>query len=181
MPDPAANPSPFNSVSSDDSQNQGFPSDLQPPERPWPGLDRLAVSQAIGGLTLGLIALYTSYDHISIASLRIELEQQWGVPFIAASVAIISLDAQLATRARDRAAHEGNRQRNLAREEAQAADRERDRADRERNRAAQSRERQAQDLALLRRSAVLSARVQLVPSGRNRARLASFLTLIEPD
>jgi hypothetical protein len=30
---------------------------------PWPGLDRLGVLQALGGLVLGLIAVFSSYDH----------------------------------------------------------------------------------------------------------------------
>ncbi len=43
-----------------------------PPEflltsHPWPGLDRLGLTQAIGGLALGLIALFSSYDHLTIA------------------------------------------------------------------------------------------------------------------
>ena len=68
---------------------------------------------------------------------------------------------------------------------ADEAARERDRADQERNRAAEARERQAeaaerqrQSLAELRRSALLSARVQLGPSPTNRARLRTFITLM---
>ncbi len=48
-----------------------------PPEfastpRPWSslegfGLDRLGLTQTIGGLVLGLIALFSSYDHITFA------------------------------------------------------------------------------------------------------------------
>ena len=70
-----------------------------PPEspqlkRPWPGrdrlgLDRLGLTQAIGGLILGLIALFSSYDHITIAGRSLPIQQQWGIPFIAASVATI--------------------------------------------------------------------------------------------
>ena len=57
-------------------------------KRPWPGLDRLGLTQAIGGLVLGLIALFSSYDHITVAGRTLPLQQQWGIPFIAASVAI---------------------------------------------------------------------------------------------
>jgi len=69
--------------------------------RPWPcldriGLDRLALTQAIGGLALGLIALFSSYDHISFGGRTLHLQQQWGIPFIAASVAVVFIDAQLA-------------------------------------------------------------------------------------
>ncbi|WP_411873360.1 hypothetical protein [Vulcanococcus limneticus] len=54
-----------------------------PPELPatsptWPGLalDRLGLTQAIGGLALGLIALFSSYDHLSIAGRNIPIPQQ---------------------------------------------------------------------------------------------------------
>lgn len=86
-----------------------------PPEspyllRPWPGLDRLGWLQAVAGLVIGLIALFSSYDHITVASRSLSLPQQWGVPCIAASVALVLVDAQLATRARDRAAESRERQ-----------------------------------------------------------------------
>ncbi len=72
----------------------------------WPGLDRLGSTQAIGGLALGLIALFSSYDHLTIAGRTVAIPQQWGIPLIAASVAIIFVDAQLATGSRLRAEHE---------------------------------------------------------------------------
>jgi len=109
------------------------------------GLDRLGFIQAIGGLVLGLIALFTSYDHLSVAGRTIAIPQQWGIPLIAASVAIIFIDAQLATGSRLR-------------------------ADEARECQAQIAERQNEDLALLRRSAVLSARVELDPTPSNRSR-----------
>jgi hypothetical protein len=112
-------------------------------QRPWPSLDRLGLIQAIGGLLLGLIALFSSYDHITFAGTSIQLQQQWGIPLIAASVASVVVDAELATRARDRAADEGAR---------------------DRDRAAESRERQTKSLGRLHTAAVLSARVQLDPS-----------------
>jgi len=68
-------------------------------QRPWPSLDRLGLIQAIGGLLLGLIALFSSYDHITFAGTSIQLQQQWGPLFIIASVATIVVDAELATRA----------------------------------------------------------------------------------
>jgi hypothetical protein len=185
-----------------------------PPELPatppsWPGpghlglgpfcLDRLGLTQAIGGLALGLIALFSSYDHLTIAGRTIAIPQQWGIPLIAASVAIVFVDAQLATGSRLRAEHraaraadETARERNLASEERwraeqreNEADRERNRADRERNLAAEARERQAEaaerqrkSLERLHQAAVLSVRVQLDPSDTNRARLQTFLTLL---
>jgi len=50
-------------------------------------LDRFGSIQAIGGFVLGLIALFSSYDHITLARHTIHLQQQWGIPCIAASVA----------------------------------------------------------------------------------------------
>jgi hypothetical protein len=135
--------------------------------RPWPGLDRLGLIQAIGGLLLGLIALFSSYDHITLAGTNLQLQQQWGIPLIAASVATVLVDAELATRARDRAAYE--------------ADRNRDRAAESRERAAESRKRQLERLECLHSAAVLSARVQLDPSATNRARLRAFLALISGE
>ena len=158
-----------------DSETPPAPPDLPAQQRPWPGLDHLGAIQAGGGLILGLIALYTSYDHITIAGHNIGLQQQWGIPLIAASVATVVIgfvkhsaplgrDSQLATRARDR---------------------DRDRADQERNRGAEARERQAETAERQRKSferldqaALLSARVQLDPSSTNRARLRAFLTLM---
>jgi hypothetical protein len=128
--------------------------------RTWPGLDRLGLIQAIGGLFLGLIALFSSYDHISIPGTNLQLQQQWGILFIAASVAAIFVDAELATRARDRAANQGAR---------------------DRDRAAGSRKRQVGRLERLYTAAVLSARVQLDPSASNRARLRAFLALISGE
>ena len=73
-----------------------------PPELPaippfWPALDRLGLTQAIGGLALGLIALFSSYDHLTLAGRNVPIPQQWGIPLIAASVAIVFVDAELAS------------------------------------------------------------------------------------
>lgn len=141
-------------------QPPAAPPESRDSQRPWPGLDRLGWLQAIGGLLLGLIALFSSYDHITLAGTRLQLQQQWGPLFIAASVATVVVDAQLATRARDRAANQGAR---------------------DRDRAAESRERQTKSLGRLHTAAVLSARVQLDPSASNRARLRAFLALISGE
>jgi hypothetical protein len=142
------------------------------------GLDRLGLTQAIGGLILGLLALFSSYDHISVVGRTLQLQQQWGIACIAASVATVFIDAQLATRARNRSTHEGDRDRDLAREERQRADQERNRAAEARERQAQDHQRQSTELAFLRRSALLSARLQLDPSTSNPTRLRAFLTLM---
>jgi len=87
-------------------QEPAIPPESSPTPSSWPGLDRLGCTQAIGGLVLGLIPLFSSYDHITVAGRTLQLQQQWGVAFIVASVAIILVDAQLATRSRLRVAHE---------------------------------------------------------------------------
>jgi hypothetical protein len=135
------------------------------------GLDRLGVLQVLGGLALSLIALFSSYDHITVFGRSIVLQQQWGIPFIAASLATVVVDAQLATGSRLRAAQDE------ARAEDEAAE-ERDRADRERNRTAEARERQTESFKRLDRAALLSGRFQLDPTPTNRARFQLFLTLI---
>jgi hypothetical protein len=135
------------------------------------GLDRLGLTQAIGGLALGLIALFSSYDHLTLAGRTIAIPQQWGIPLIAASVAIVFVDAQLASGSRLRAADEQQSDRDRAEQRENEANR-------ERNRAAEARERQAENLECIRQAAVLSARVQLDPSDTKRARLQTFLNLL---
>lgn len=146
-------------------------SDLSQHEQRNPWLDRAGLIQAIGGLLISLIALFSSYDHISLATTTIPIQQQWGILWIASSLALVLVDAQLATRSRLRAANEA----------AEA----RDRADQERNRAAEARQRQAEaaerqreGIALLRGAALLTARHQLDPSEANRSRLNAFLALL---
>jgi hypothetical protein len=95
-------------------------SDLEAPPPRWPGLDRLGTTQAFGGLALGLIALFSSYDHVTLAGRSLQLQQQWGIIFIAASVAtVVVVDAvfsegvaQLASRSRLREADERLEERN---------------------------------------------------------------------
>ena len=165
-----------------------------PPELPathpsWPALDRLGLTQAIGGLALGLIALFTSYDHLTFAGRNIAIPQQWGIPLIAASVATVftgcvqygapvGRDAQLASGSRLRAEHRAARAADAAIRAAQDSARAADEAARERDRAAEARERQGQATARQDRCALLSARVLLDPSDSNRARLQAFLSLI---
>ena len=165
-----------------DSETPPAPPDLPAPQRPWPGLDHLGAIQAGGGVILGLIALFSSYDHITAFGRSIGLQQQWGIPLIIASVATVFIDAQLATRTRDRArdradqaALEAKRERSLAADEANRKENE---ANRERNRAAEARERQRKSFERLDQAALLSARVQLDPSDTNRARLQTFLNLL---
>jgi hypothetical protein len=136
------------------------------------------LTQAIGGLALGLIALFSSYDHLTLAGRNFPIPQQWGIPLIAASVAIIFVDAQLATGSRLRAEHRAARAADERKSDRNRAEQRENEADRERNRAAEARERQAESLECIHQAAVLSARVQLDPSDTNRARLQTFLNLL---
>jgi hypothetical protein len=61
-----------------------------------------------GGLVIGLIALYSSYDHVNFFSSTIHLNQQWGLWPIVTPLAVViivakgfcSAVAQLASRSR---------------------------------------------------------------------------------
>ena len=131
------------------------------------GFDGQGGLQLIAGLVIGLIALYSSYDHVNFLTSTIHLNQQWGVWLIAASLAIVVIDAQLASRSR---LEEQNRRCEEARTAAE-----------ERNRAAEATKRQGQGIALLRSAALLSARIQLDPSELNRSRLNAFLALLAEE
>jgi len=120
---------------------------------------------------IGLIALYSSYDHVNFFRSTIHLNQQWGVWLIVTSLAVVAIDAQLASRSR---LGEENRRC----EEARTAAEERNRATEARERQAEAAERQGQGIALLRSAALLSARAQLDPSELNRSRLNAFLALL---
>jgi len=82
------------------------PADLHSPRRL--SLDRFGITQALSGFVLGLIALFSSDEHITLADTTIALQQQWGILFIAASVASVfvvaegfcAAVAQLASRSR---------------------------------------------------------------------------------
>ena len=49
-------------------------------------LDPQGWIQALGGLVIGLIALLSSYDHLSLPAGAIPHPQQWGIWFIAATL-----------------------------------------------------------------------------------------------
>jgi len=166
-------------------QERGSTPKLEELRRPAFIFDRQGWTQAIGGLVIALIALYSSYDHISLPAFQIRINQQWGVWFIAASLAFVLIDAQLATGSRLRAAHDAAEERDQTNQERYRTDLERNRANQERNRAAEARERQTegterqgQGIALLRGVALLSARYQLDPTKLNRSRLNAYLALL---
>ena len=139
------------------------------------GFDGRAWVQLLGGLVVGLIALYSSYDHINFGPARVQLEQQWGIWCILASLAVVLVDARLATQSRRR---EEDRRREEAFARIQATNetaRERDLAARERDRVAR------REAAQLRRARVEAeaSRSQLAysvdPSPAQRAQLEQAL------
>ena len=175
---------------------------LSPPPS-WPGLDRLGLTQAIGGLALGLIALFSSYDHITFAGRNIPIPQQWGITLIAASLATVFTGfvqfgaplgryAELASLSRLRAAderksdrdraeqreNEADRERNLAGKERQRADRERNLAGEERQRANRERNRadEARD-----RAAEAAERQGQATARQDRCALLSARVLLDPS
>jgi hypothetical protein len=108
--------------------------------------------QALAGIVIALIALLSSYDHISL----------W---FIVASMALVVVDAQLATGSRLRAAHDA------ARAEDEAAE--------ERNRAAEERERAARRAQRQARCDLVQLRHQLNPSAFHTRQARDVIALLE--
>lgn len=96
----------------------------------------------LAGVVIGLIALFSSYDHITLPGRILPLQQKWGIWLIAVSFSVVLVDAELATRARDRAANEGVRAANERTEDRIRSDQERDRASYASERQAQAAERQ---------------------------------------
>ena len=78
------------------------------------GLDGQGWLQIVGGSVIGLIALYSSYDHFNVFGRVIPLNQQRGDSFILASLAVVFIDAQLASRSRLRAENEAAEARDRA-------------------------------------------------------------------
>jgi hypothetical protein len=129
------------------------------------GFDGKALLEAGVGSVVGLIALFSSYDHVSFPHRQLPLQQQWGVWLIAVSLPLIFTDAQLAARSRRRDA-----------DRALEAENE---AARERNRAAEERQRVAQLDALRARLDRGRLAFQLDPSANNRRKLQRLLSLLK--
>ena len=128
-------------------------------------LDLQGWIQAIAGLVIALIALLSSYDHISLpAGAKLQLPQQWGVWFIAASVALVAVDAQLATGSRLRAAQDS----------ARAADETAE----ERDRAAEAREQATRRARIQDGCLVAQCRFLLADTSRNRLQLSEALAVL---
>jgi hypothetical protein len=86
--------------------------DLDAPPPWWRlGFDGKALLEAVVGNVVGLIALFSSYDHVSFPGRVLPLPQQWGVWLIALSLPLVFADAQLAARSRRRTAQDAARER----------------------------------------------------------------------
>jgi len=120
--------------------------------------------RALDGGVVGLIALFSSYDHLSLPHRQLPLQQKWGVWLIALSLPLVFADAQLAARSRCRDAD-----RALKAENETA---------RERNRAAEERQRVARLDALRNRLDRGRLTFQLDPSANNRRKLQRLLSLL---
>ena len=114
---------------------------------------------------IALIALLSSYDHIALpAGAKLQLPQQWGVWFIVASVALVVVDAQLATGSRLRAAQDSARAANEAAEE--------------RDRAAAAREQATRRARIQDGCLVAQCRFLLADTPRNRLQLSEALAVL---
>ena len=172
----------FRSPSGSESDSSLFaaqpPPEPAPPSPPRLGLDRQGLLEAATGTVIALIALFSSYDHISLLDRAIPLRQQWGIWLIAASLALVFVDAQLATRSRSREKARLDREEYRFNRAEDSRQREAHEADRERNRAAEAAERQRQATARLHACAVLGGRFHLDPSPANANRYRAFLALM---
>jgi len=156
-----------------------------PKRRPW--FDRQGIIQAHAGFVVALIALLSSYDHISLpAGIDFQLQQQWGVWFIVASMALVVADAQLATQSRHREADQHLEAANEAAEERIRADRERNRAAEERILASEERvrsDRERERAALRAQQQARCNRVQLChqlePNEVNAQRVRDVISLLD--
>jgi hypothetical protein len=142
-------------------------------------LDSQGAIQAIAGIVIALIALLTSYDHISLpAGTALQLPQQWGIWFIVASMALVLVDAQLATGSRSRERDRAVRAAQDAARAAQDAARAEDEAARERDRATEERERAARRARRQDRCALAQFEFQLNANAATRQRLADLISLL---
>jgi len=76
------------------------------------GFDGKALLEAVVGTVVGLIALFSSYDHVSFPHRQFPIQQQWGVWLIVVSLPLVVADSQLAARSRRRTAQDAARERN---------------------------------------------------------------------
>jgi len=150
------------------------------------GFDLQGWITVVAGVLLALITLFTGYDHVDLfGRVTVRINQQIGVFILLASLATLVVEAQLASRRRNRdqidraraAAERARAEVDRARE-ADAAARERDLAGRERNRAAEERERAARRAQRQDRCTLAQLEFQFSPNDTTRRRLSDLIALL---
>ena len=95
------------------------------------GFDLQGLITVIGGVLLALITLFTGYDHVDLfGRATIRINQQIGISVLFASLATLVVEAQLASRRRDRDQSDRAREADSAAEERERAARRAQRQDR---------------------------------------------------
>ena len=143
------------------------------------GFDLQGCITVVAGVLLALITLFTGYDHVDLfGRITVTINQQIGVFILLASLATLVVEAQLASRRRNRdqidraraAAERARAEVDRARE-ADAAARERDLAAAERERAARRAQRQD-------RCTLAQLEFQFSPNDTTRTRLSDLIALL---
>ena len=143
------------------------------------GFDLQGCITVVAGVLLALITLFTGYDHVDLfGRVTVRINQQIGVFILLASLATLVVEAQLASRRRDRDQIDRARESDAAARERNLASQERLRADRERNRAAQERERAARRAQRQDRCTLAQLEFQFSPNGTTRRRLSDLIALL---
>jgi len=129
------------------------------------GFDLQGLITVVAGVLLALITLFTGYDHVDFfGRVTVRINQQIGVFILLASLATLVVEAQLASRRRNRDQIDRAR-------EADAAARERDLAAEERERAARRAQRQD-------RCTLAQLEFQFSPNDTTRRRLSDLIALL---
>ena len=143
------------------------------------GFDLQGWITVVAGVLLALITLFTGYDHVDLfGRVAVRINQQIGVFILLASLATLVVEAQLASRRRNRDSNDRAREADAAARERDLASQERLRADRERNRAAQERERAARRAQRQDRCTLAQLEFQFSPNGTTRRRLSDLIALL---
>jgi hypothetical protein len=136
------------------------------------GFDLQGLITVVAGVLLALITLFTGYDHVDLfGRVTVRINQQIGVSLLFASLATLVVEAQLASRRRDRDQIDRARA---------AAERARAEVDRSREADATARER---DLAARRaqrqdRCTLAQLEFQFSPNDTTRRRLSDLIALL---
>jgi hypothetical protein len=130
-------------------------------EEPLPRLDQFGLAALLAGRQAELITFFTSYGHVNIpAPVRIDVNQQIGIPLLLAALAALDGEVKMASNNRCTA--------------------QRDRIE-ARIRAAEDRECTARRARIQARLAAAQCRFLLADSPRNRLQLSETLALLLED